>query len=376
MLNPVSPQVADVEHAEGAVGGTARGRRDDLLGSDATGHPLPEVVSPGEEGSRTRQRHGIFFYLVTVVLLLVANFWIPRAIPGDPLSAMQDPSARSYVANPDVRAQVAHYYALDESRVMQFRHYVEGLAHGDLGWSIEFNQPVSAMLGARIPYTLVLVLTATLIAAALAVVLGVEAGWRRGSRVDRALVTGSVVMQNVPVYLVATLLLILLSVKLDLFPIGGAGEPFADLALPGRIVDGARHLALPVLTLVLDMVGGGFLLVRNSMVTVLGADFMGTTLATGLPERTRRYRYAMRNAVLPFFTLLSLQVALAVSGAVFVETVFAYPGVGLMMFEAVRVRDYPVLQGGFLVIGIWVLVVNALADLALRWLDPRVRSRA
>lgn len=334
------------------------------------------AASRGTGGAQIRIPHGIAFYGVTVGLLVVANFWIPRAIPGDPLSALQDPSARSYIANPDVRARVAHYYNLDQSLPQQFWHYLVGLARGDLGWSVEFNQPVSTMLAHRIPYTLVLVLTATVIAAAIALACGVESGWRRGSRVDRVLVTSSVLMQNLPVYLVATFLLIILSVKFDLLPLSGASDPFSELPLAGRLVDGARHLVLPVTTLVVEMVGGAYLLVRNSMVTVLGADFMTTTRAMGLSRRPRKYRYAMRNAILPFFALFSLEVAVAVSGAIFVETVFAYPGVGQLMFEAVRVRDYPVLQGGFLVIGVWVLVVNALADVCLRRLDPRIRLHA
>lgn len=320
------------------------------------------------------RRRTVLFYALTVALLVVLNFWIPRAIPGDPLSAMADPSARSYVADPHVRSLVAAYYGLDQSLPQQFWHYLTSLARGDLGWSIQYNMPVATMIGQRLPWTLLIVLVASVLAAAVALLAGVEAGWRRGTAFDHVTTAGTMLVRTIPVYLVATLLLIGLSVSLGWFPLSGATEPFTTMTPLERAGDVARHAALPVLTLALELVGGSYLLVRNSMVTVLGADFMTATRAMGVREGRRKRRYAMRNVLLPFFSLQTLLIATSISGVVFIETVFAYPGVGQMMFQAVQYRDYPLLQGGFLVFGIWVLAVNAASDLMLRRLDPRLAA--
>jgi peptide/nickel transport system permease protein len=321
------------------------------------------------------RRRTLLFYALTLVLLIVLNFWIPRAIPGDPLSAMADPSAHSYIADPHVRNLVASYYGLNESLPEQFWHYLTSLAHGDLGWSIQYNMPVTSMIGQRLPWTLLIVLASSLLAAVIALLCGVQAGWRRGRIFDHLVTSGMMLARTIPIYLVATLLLIWLSVNVGLFPLGGGSEPFTSMTPLERAGDIARHAALPVITLAFELVGGSYLLVRNSMVTVLGADFMTTTRAMGVRDGTRMRRYAMRNVLLPFFSLQALVIATSVSGVIFVETVFAYPGVGQMMFQAVQYRDYPLLQGGFLVFGVWVLVVNAAADVMLRFLDPRLAQR-
>jgi len=316
----------------------------------------------------------VLLYLVTALIALTLNFALPRALPGDPLDALQDPNSGQFISDSAVRARLAAYYGLDQPAPQQYLHYLRDLLSGNFGWSIHFNVPAGSLVRTHLAWTLLLMLSSLLLASTIGLVAGANAGWARGSRLDRVLVTGFLAVGHVPVFVVGVLLLILLSVKLPLFPLAGAETPFmASAGLLDRVRNIAWHLVLPLTSMTLVMVGGIFLLARGSMVSVLGEDFMLVARAKGLSERQLKYRHGLRNAMLPLVTLLSTQVGFAVTGAVFVETLFAYPGMGRLMFEAVGNRDYPVLQAAFLVVTSTVLVANLAADLLYYWLDPRTR---
>ncbi len=310
-------------------------------------------------------------YLATVFLLVTLNFFLPRAMPGDPIDALLSRSSTEYIDNEDTRADLAEYYGLDRSLPVQYGRYLAGLVRGDLGVSIRTNAPVSDALLARLPWTLLLVGSATAVATAVGLIAGVHAGWRRARPVDRGLLALFLGLREFPTFLLGSLALFVFAVKLNWFPLAGARDRFAELSLIGQVNDVANHLVLPATVLAVGLAAGHYLVMRAGMVSELGADYLLLGRAKGLPERRLKYRYAARNALLPVVSLTAIQLGFAVTGAILVERVFAYPGIGRLLFDSIGARDYPVIQGCFLVTTIIVVSVNALADLLYRRLDPR-----
>jgi peptide/nickel transport system permease protein len=308
-----------------------------------------------------------------MIAVILVVFALPRAMPGDPLASLDDPDNSVYVTDPVVRDRVRAYYGLDEPLPQQFQHYVGRLARGDLGFSIARKRPVASLLRAHLPWTLLLMGVSIVVASLVSFVAGVAATWRRGRVSDRSLMTGMTVAQAVPEYAIAAVLLIAFAVVLPTgLPLAGARTPFADHGTIAATLDVAKHLVLPASALTLSLLGTKFLLVRNTMISALGADYMVLARAKGLPDRLLKYRHAGRNALLPFLTVVGIQAGFAVGGAVFVESVFAYPGMGTLILGAVEARDYPVLEATFLVLALVVLSVNLLLELAYARIDPRV----
>jgi peptide/nickel transport system permease protein len=271
-----------------------------------------------------------------------------------------------------VRDKVRAYYGLDRSLPEQFQQYVGRLARGDLGYSIARKRPVASLLRAHLPWTLLLMGISIVLASLLSFVAGVAATWRRGRISDRSLITGMTVAQAVPEYALAAVLLIAFAWVLPIFPLFGARTAFAEYGTIRSILDVTWHLVLPAGALTLSLLGTKFLLVRNTMISALGADYMVLARAKGLPDRLLKYRHAGRNALLPFLTVVGIQAGYAVGGAVFVESVFDYPGMGTLILSAVEARDYPVLEATFLVLSLVVLAVNLVLELVYARVDPRV----
>ncbi len=314
-------------------------------------------------------------YLISLWAILTLNFLLPRWLPGDPLAALLDPESSDYVFNSQVREALEAYYGLDRPLTQQYITYLSGVFTGDLGQSIRLNQPVSDLLREHLPWTLLLTLTALGTASLVGIVTGSEAAWRRGSVADKALVTTSIIASNAPVFFTGMILLIIFGVKLDWLPLAGGRTPFARYNTTwDAIQDYGEHLVLPALTLTLALVGSKFLLVRNTMIGVLGEDYMFVARAKGLPPGRIKHRHALRNAILPFIHHLAAHASFALTGALFIETLFNYPGVGRLIYESVVARDYPVIQGVFLVVSVLVLSANLLADWLTYRLDPRLRE--
>lgn len=296
-------------------------------------------------------------------------------MPGDPLQARVDPDNAAAVADERTRARLLAYYGLDRPLPVQYADYLGSVARGDLGWSITRNAPVIELIGASLPWTLLLAGSALVLSSLVGFFGGIAAAWRRDRGLDRLLVVATTAVRSLPDYAWAAVLLILLGVVIPVFPLSGARTPFAAYeSLGSEVADVALHLALPLLALTLGLVAGKFLLVRNTAVSALGQDYMVLARAKGLPERLLKYRHAGRNALLPFLALLGVQAGFVIGGAVFVEATFAYPGMGTLILRAVEERDYPVLEGSFLALAATVLTLNALVDVALSRLDPRVRA--
>ncbi|MDQ4069451.1 MAG: ABC transporter permease [Actinomycetota bacterium] len=334
----------------------------------------PQAEAPAARPGRPR-RALVASYAVTAFLLMTLNFFLPRALPGDPISALIDTGSPGRVHDEALREQLEQYYGLDRPLLEQYSRYLVDLARGDLGTSIRYNGPVTDLLQERLPWTLLLVSTSLSLAVAGGWAAGIHSGWRRSRPVDRGLLVLFLSVHSFPVFFVGSLVLFVFSVKLGWFPLAGARTPFLeDVSLPARVADIAHHLVLPAAVLALSFVTSQYLNMRASMVTQLGEDHLLLARAKGLPERRIKYRYAARNALLPVVTLTAVHVSFAVTASILVETVFSYQGVGRLVFEAVAYRDYPALQGCFLVLSLVVLAANFLADTLYRRLDPRTAA--
>lgn len=298
------------------------------------------------------------------------NFLLPHLAPGDPTDYFAgEANALSTQARERLRAD----YGLDGSLVEQYGRSWARLAHGDLGTSVRYGRPVADVLAGRLPWTLTLVGLGTVIATIVGVAAGAFSASRRGRRGDLAMVGGLMTLDSMPGFWIGLMLVAVFAVQLGWFPSFGAVP--LDVAAPSVtwIYEVARRLALPLATFVLATVGTTFLLARAAMVSALEAPYVELAEAAGLSRRRIIYRHALRNALLPVFTHLTLTLGTLLSGAVVVESVFSYPGLGRVALEAVKARDYALLQGAFLLITLAVVAANLLADMAYPLIDPRVR---
>jgi peptide/nickel transport system permease protein len=304
---------------------------------------------------------------------LTVNFLLPRAMPGSPLPYLVGEEVGSLSA--ERLAEVRARYGLDEGLGRQYLRYLGGIARGDWGTSFQLGRPVAEVLRERLPWTLLLVGTSLLVATAFGVVAGALAAWRRGGRFDTASLGGAIVLDALPTFWLGMILIAVFAVELRWLPSFGATTPGVAGGAWAQARDVARHLVLPAAALTGATLSGTYLVMRYAMLDVLGQEYVRTARAKGVPERRLLLGHAVRNALLPVSTVLFLNLGFLVGGATVVETVFAYPGVGTLLYEAVLSRDYPVLQGAFFVLTVSVVLANLLADAAYPLLDPRVRRR-
>jgi peptide/nickel transport system permease protein len=311
------------------------------------------------------------------LVVLSLNFLLPRMIPGNPLAQLDNPQAMPMPLSEEQRAAIMAYYGLDKPLAAQYVDYLVALARGDLGWSISYKAPVIQVLAARLRWTLLLVGVATVLYVALGLVLGAISAWRRGSALDSGLLAVTLWLGSFPPYVLAMLLIVLLAVNARVLPLGGARSALL-LTAPWhvRALDVARHMVLPVMALVLTSTAEVYYLTRSALVQVLGDAYITVARAKGLSERHVLYRHALPNALLPVVSLIGMRLGHLVMGAMMVEVTFAYPGMGAVIVEASISRDYPLLQGAFLVTMLSVMGANLLADALYGVLDPRVRAPA
>lgn len=306
-------------------------------------------------------------YGASFALLLSINFLLPRAMPGDPLVHLL--GVEDYVRYPEMVADVRARYGLDRSLAAQFGLYIGNLARADLGYSFHYGVPVTDLVMRRLAWTLVLVLPAIGIGGLLAGAGGALAGWHAGRAGERALTLGLIIVRSVPQYGLAMLALFLLAFQLDAFPLGG-------LSTAGGVLDVARHAALPILVLGLSSAAHLFLIMRNGVADVAHQPYVAAAYARGLSSAAVLWRHAVPNALLPFLALFALGLGFSVTGALLVEVVFSWPGMGTLILSAVDNRDYPLLQGCFLLTTVSVLVATWGSDMLAGWLDPRLRRPA
>ncbi len=308
---------------------------------------------------------------LTILAVVTFNFLLFRVLPGDPIQLY----ARSGHLTPEAAAQLRSLFGLDKPLWAQYGIYVKGLVHGDLGFSLTYRRPVAGIVAERMTNTILLVGVATVLVVIVGVLLGAISAARRGSRLDSATVFGSLVLWSMPTFWTGLLLVFAFGVWLKLLPISGISTAGAAYASPlGHPLDVAKHMILPTITLALVDIGQFVLITRSSLVDVLTEDFITTAKAKGMSRRRVVWHHGMRNALLPVVTASVLYIGLVVGGAIQVETVFSWPGMGELTYDAVLRRDYPVLEACFLVFAVTVIVANFLSDLLYLALDPRVRE--
>ena len=311
--------------------------------------------------------------LVPLLLgMILLAFGIVQLAPGDPVQVLVGdyPAPEAYVA------QVRERFGLDQPAWVQLGRYLAEVLRGNLGYSFFYNEPVLDVLVGRLGATLLLMGAAFALAGAGGVLLGVACGQRPGSLTDHVLMVVGLVGYSLPVFWLGQLLLMALSLQAGLFPTQGMQTIAFGLTPAQRALDVLHHLALPALTLATRYLALNVRLMRTSLVEVGGMDYLTTARAKGLAERVVIWKHAVRNALLPVVTVMGLNVGHLVGGAVLTETVFAWPGLGRLIFDSILHRDYPVLLGGLLVISVCVVIGNLLADLAYAAIDPRIRLDA
>jgi peptide/nickel transport system permease protein len=306
--------------------------------------------------------------LVTLWFVLTFNFFLFRVLPGDPVELL----ARSEHFTPEDVARLRHEQGLDLPMVEQYVVYIKDVVTGNLGESLRTGTPVRQLVGSRTWPTVLLVGLGTLLASWLGVLIGIRGGWRRGSRFDTTSQYSSLVLYAMPEGWLGMLLLLVFSGWLHWFPAGGYAS--ADETGVAHLVDLLDHLFLPLLTLTLGYIGGYAIVMRSSMIETINEDFVHTARAKGVPERLVRSKHVVPNAFLPSFTLIILSFGFVLGGAIVIETVFSWPGLGLLTYQAINTLDYPVIQGVFLIASAAVILANLVADITYGYLDPRIKQ--
>lgn len=305
--------------------------------------------------------------LVTFWFAVTITFFLVRLLPGDPVLAVAAPGMTE-----EIRLQQLQEFGLDRPLAVQYVAYLRELAQGNLGVSFLRQQPVTTVLMERLPWTLLLTGTALVMTVVLGIPLGVLAATRARGWTDRIVQVSGVIGQSLFVPSIGILLLYTLGLMTGLFPIGGAvGSDLTGWAWYASV---AHHLVLPAFTLIMAQLASYVLTLRATLIEALGEEYCDLARAKGTPERKVIWKHALRNALLPTTTLIGLQIGFLVGGAVLTETIYAYPGVGRAIFEAVGQLDFPVLQGAFVLLAATVVVANLLTDIAYGLLDPRIRA--
>jgi len=308
---------------------------------------------------------------VTLAFVIVFNFFLFRVM-GDPTSQL----ARLPQATPQEIEQLRADYGLDKSPGGQFTDYVGDTLQFDLGVSQRSREPVWEEIKDAIPWTLLLVGTGTLLATIIGAWMGVAAATKRGTRTDDSLLGFSLFTYSAPEYWIGILLILVFAVWIPAFPAGLQMSPGVEFSSWwAEFTDVLDHLILPAVTMTLFLLGQYFLIMRSSMVDVLTEDFVVVKRATGLPWDRVVRSHAVPNALLPLVTIAAIQFGLIAGGAITIETIFSWPGLGELSFAAINDKDFPMLQGTFLVFSAGVILANFLADCLYFYLDPRVQAR-
>ncbi|MEM1610369.1 MAG: ABC transporter permease [Sulfolobales archaeon] len=307
--------------------------------------------------------------LITIFAIVTTVFFLVR-LTGDPFAELENDPRIS----PETLATLRHLYGMDRSWAEQYIYYIYNMFRGEMGYSVKFSRPVFDVIMERLPYTLALLIPSITLSNYIAYKLGVEIGYRRGSRSDIAMLAISNFMRATPYFWLALVFLYIFSVQLGVFPLYGAISPGKEFPSLEWFIDYLWHYTVPFLVLVVRGVFTFMLYVRNSVIDILGEDFVSVARAKGLPEKAVKSAYVARNAMLPMITVMGLRYAFIIDGAILTETVFSYPGTGRLVFEAIVNRDFWLLQGVVLILSISVVVANLVVDLLYALLDPRVRS--
>lgn len=306
----------------------------------------------------------------TLFILITILFFLFRVLPGDPLTMYVDAALPQ-----EVQDIVKHQFGLDKPLGEQYLLYIRNLLHGEFGQSFHFRRPVVEIIGEKFWSTVLLMGASLVLTILLGVVGGALLAWYRGSRFEIAGIGLTILLRSAPVFWTGMLAVGLFALKWKVFPLGGMNTPGQYFATPWQkffSLDFLYHLILPALIAAANNVATPLLIMRSSMVEILGEDFIEMARAKGIREMRILFKHAMRNALLPVVTVLALMIGFAIGGQVLVETVFRWPGMGREIVVAIQRNDYPVAQAAFFFMGVLVISLNFISDILYGYLDPRV----
>jgi peptide/nickel transport system permease protein len=313
---------------------------------------------------------------LTLAFVMVFNFFLFRVIPGDPGALLLRGTS---AFNPENVAQIQAELGLDQPLPTQFVTYVENTLTLTFGQSFFLRgQDVNEVIAGRIWPTILLIGTSTIASAVIGLIIGIYGGWKRGSKFDVGSQGFTLFVYAMPEFWFGILVLMAFAGGIGpfpaLFPAGGYETPGADLSGFAHVADVLNHLALPWFVLTVGYLGQYALIMRNSLIDVMNDDFVMTARAKGVREKQILWRHVVPNAMLPTFTLVLLSLGFIFGGAITIEYVFSYPGLGLLTVQAIDAKDFPLLQGLFLLFSAAVIIANLVADITYSYLDPRVRA--
>ena len=309
-------------------------------------------------------------YAVSLFIIVTLIFLIPRMMPGDPFISLLGEEV--YYRSPDLVAELKAQYGLDRPLFDQYQSFLQNLAKGNLGYSFHYSQPVWDVIAYRMKWTVVLLIPSVVLGAIIGIIVGSVAGWSRGSGMDTGVTSLFLFLYSMPHYWLAMLFVLIFAFYLDLFPLSGITS--GGLAGTEKLKDVIWHMALPISVLTLFGAAYNYFIMRSSVMQIMDEGYVLTARAKGLMDRDILFRHVLRNAMLPLVTVIALDLGFMVSGALLVEIVFSWGGMGTLIYDAVLARDYPLLHGCFLVIAICVLAANFMADVLYSFLDPRIRG--
>lgn len=315
--------------------------------------------------------HRIGYGIVLVIAVLIFNFLLIHVAPGDPADTI---AGEMGGATEEMLAQIRTIYGLDKSLPEQICIYLGKAARGNLGNSFFFDMPVTELILQRVPATILLVMSALILSVLMGTFMGILSAQRPNSIFSHLITVLSIIGYAAPVFWTGLMLLILLASVIPLFPTSGMYDVLVEGGFPIHQLDILHHLVLPMLTLAIVYLAIYSRLSRASMLDVMGSDYIRTARAKGMSKRNVVYKQALRNAVIPVITMAGLQMSRMFAGAILVETVFSWPGLGQLAFESIVRRDQPTLLGVLFFSTLIVIVVNILTDLSYAWIDPRIRA--
>ena len=320
---------------------------------------------------QSRFLQALLQYSLVLWIAVTLNFLLPRLMPGNPLALLagEDVGLLPAAARDAIMAK----HQLDQPLWHQYLTYLGAMARGDWGYSYQQNRPIGEILAERIPWTLLLAGSGLLLSTLIGVLCGMVAAWYQGRSADVGLLSFFLVLDALPPFWVGMVLIALFAVGLGWFPTFGAYTAWKQLEGWDKLADMARHLVLPLTTLTIASVAGNFVITRYALVDILREPYIMVARAKGVAPLRLMFRHVLQNAWLPMITVFMMNLGFVLGGATVIETVFAYPGVGRLLFEAVKDRDYPLLQATFLLITVSILLTNLLSDWLCSVADPRVR---
>jgi peptide/nickel transport system permease protein len=305
--------------------------------------------------------------LVVIFLVTLVAFFIMRLLPGDPLQLYMSGTIDLKTMDPDKVAALRHEFGLDQPVWMQYLSWVGNIFHGDFGTSLYYRTPVSGLMAQRYPVTLYIGFLALLISTTIGLSVGLVAAIKRGKWADTLVTALAYLGQAVPVFWLGILMIYIFNLQLHWLPTSGFTSPFTDFG------DSTRKLIMPVLCLSVTTLSATARQMRSSMLEVIRQDFIRTAWSKGLRERDIVFRHALKNSLIPVVTLIGTFVPWIFGGSVFVETIFAIPGIGRLLVDSIVGKDYVVVQSVTFVIALIVIATNLIVDISYRWIDPRIK---